>query len=1389
MSDQQSSTPADGSDSKHRKRQSISKAAPSSDDPKPSTSGGGKRRSGHFASKSVNVFNAPIGSAGSVGTDTSSSNTSNLDTSNQSRRKSSTSGHRKSQSVAANTRGTEGSAAGDTSALNNLQQMIDSMKSLPPKTSDDIPSGQQRSTSAGRGHRKSMSSGFSPTTAASAVPSLNSIADQDESLNQSFRQISLGSQGADASGVPPANMRYQQKPDEDGFDYEVPEDDYAYYGGYSQQRQAQQRMRPAQNWQFPPQQVALPTADPMSPSFQQGRPRLHIGHRRTPSELTPLMTEQLALQQQIELLQQQQQMLQQNPMMQMQMQQQMIPGQPNMAGGHRRHQSQQVSAFPTMPAPTGADGARIGHNRRHSANIAGNRNNSISGFQFPPPPQMPQDQGQRGHARRGSRNVDGNWRTQSIGGDTSAFVPQQQQYPQTMRNPAMNGGGKMGSFAMPPATGIPGMPAMAMMIPPNMAMNAQQMNVNSRKSLFAPYLPQASLPMLLQTGKLVMGTLRINKRNRSDAYVSTEILDADIYICGSKDRNRALEGDVVAVELLDVDEVWSSKREKEEKKRKKEEGPEGNGISGGNGHMGHQRSYSISSTAAGGKKNEKKKDDVEVEGQGLTLFDDEEVNDDQRPQFAGHIVAVMERMPGQMFAGTLGLLRPSSAATKERQDQERRDRGESEPQQNRKPDRPKIVWFKPQDKRVPLIAIPTEQAPNDFIDDPDKYVDHLFVACIKRWPITSLHPFGTLVSGIGKMGEIEVETEALLKDNNFGQEDFADNITKTLPPIPLSISEHETSYRRDLRGERVFTIDPASAKDLDDAIHIRRVNDGNFQVGVHIADVSFFVKPNTGVDREARKRATSVYLVQRAVPMLPQALCEELCSLNPAEDRLAFSVVWTLNEDARVLDTWFGKTIIRSRAKLSYVNAQAVIEGRSLSNENVKFTEDVTADNIQNDILAFHALAQKMRERRFENGSLSIKSQKLVFDLDDQGTPIDSKVFEAREANKLIEEFMLLANISVAQRIAQHFPEQALLRRHPEPIERRLLGFQEHARRLGYTVDISSGGALQESFNAIDDPDVRTFLQLLAVKPMKRAKYFCSGLLDIAKYHHYALNVPLYTHFTSPIRRYADVIVHRQLEAALMGDTTFSMDIESVAKTASHCNLKKDAARLAQEQSIHLFLCVLIHNTTISQGSVVRVGTVLRVLDSAFDVYIADLGIEKRVHMDQIPVENHVYDERALVLQIFWQKGVDTVEWLEENGEPILAHRNLVLGAGRSQPKVSEEKKETAAAATNAPAPADVSTFSAQDESALFDDDEEDDDDDIEVVGPALSSVSDALKAIEPGTIRAKPAQAIKFDNISSNNGHYIQSVKELSKVPVIVSVDMGKSPPVIKVTAVNPFA
>jgi protein SSD1 len=587
---------------------------------------------------------------------------------------------------------------------------------------------------------------------------------------------------------------------------------------------------------------------------------------------------------------------------------------------------------------------------------------------------------QGGHARTGSRNFDGNWRNQGQGqGQTQdQGMAQQSNFQPGHRARGSMSGQSIGSIGSFQYTGQPQLVQLPnnMMMPnmfPGQQLNpmqfnqlqalqaaqlngqgfvglggsqhaqlAQQQQQPQRKTLFTPYLPQATLPALLGEGQLVSGILRVNKKNRSDAYVSTQELDADIFICGSKDRNRALEGDLVAVELLDVDEVWTQKREKEEKKKRKDitdtRSGSTNGTSQSNANGDDNTAPDGSIRRRGSlrqRPTQKKNDDVEVEGQSLLLVEEEEISDESKPLYAGHIVAVIERVAGQMFSGTLGLLRPSSQATKEKQEAERaaRDGGSGRHQDNRQQEKPKIVWFKPTDKRVPLIAIPTEQAPRDFVEKHQDYADRIFVACIKRWPITSLHPFGTLVEQLGRMGDLKVETDALLRDNNFSSDEFSDAVIKGVPVQDWSLAkEDETaiSARRDFREEKVFTLDLDASAELATAVHVKSQADDKIEIGVHVVDVTHFVKPNSLPDREAKKRGTAVHLVDRACALLPPKIAKEVCALVTGEDRLTVSVVFQVNANSGSVstdDVWIGKSIVKSAGKLSLKEINDALSG------------------------------------------------------------------------------------------------------------------------------------------------------------------------------------------------------------------------------------------------------------------------------------------------------------------------------------------------------------------------------------------------------------------------------------------------------------------------------
>lgn len=1100
--------------------------------------------------------------------------------------------------------------------------------------------------------------------------------------------------------------------------------------------------------------------------------------------------------------------------------------------------AQTSTDMPPPPAPS--RGGRGGHGRSQS--MAVNGRGGARGFGDMG------DFGRRGgHARTGSRNFEGNWRTQGQSPDQSGNAGQPQGFqPGHRAQGSMNQSvSSLGGFQYNPnQPQLMGMPNQ--MVVPQMygqqlnpmqqlqALQAAQMNgqqiqglqssqhagglggqqqQQQRKTLFTPYLPQASLPALLGDGQLVSGILRVNKKNRSDAYVTTSdgILDADIFICGSKDRNRALEGDLVAVELLDVDEVWAQKREKEEKKKRKDI----TDTRSGSTNQGHRDTGNNddSNAAEGGirrrgslrqRPTQKKNDDVEVEGQSLLLVEEEEINDEQKPLYAGHVVAVVERVAGQMFSGTLGLLRPSSQATKEKQEAERaaRDGGNSRHNDSRQHEKPKIVWFKPTDKRVPLIAIPTEQAPRDFVEKHQDYADRIFVACIKRWPITSLHPFGTLVEQLGRMGDLKVETDALLRDNNFSSDEFSDAVLRSVGLQDWSLAKEDEasiSARRDFREETSFTIDYNGGAEFGNAVHVKSRPDGKIDVGIHIPDVTHFVKPNSLVDREAKKRGTSVQLINRFCALLPPKLAGEVCSLTPDQERLTVSVVFSVNPHTGAVaegDSWVGRSIIKSAGKVS------------LSDIDNALTEPSAYDNAAvpvKSIQILHAVSQKFRETRLGAGGEPIAPLRLLQQLDDENNPVQHNLFDSTQALELVEELMHKANAYVAQRLAQGLPEKALLRRQAVPIPRRLQTFVERMTAIGYDIDSSGSGALQNSLFKVDDPDLRKGMETLLLKSMHKAKYFITGKTGKLLWPHYALNLPLYTHFTSPTRRYADIIVHRQLEAVLSeGKAEYTEDMENLVKTVEAVNTKKESAQNAQEQSVHIESCRDMDKKRQEvNGDLIAEGIVLCVYESAFDVLIPEWGFEKRVHCDQLPLKKAEFRKEKRVLELYWEKGVPSSAYVPEDERPKAAasqRMNNAMAAQRQAEEAERQRKEREEAARKQ---TETGTISTDDVDALFDDDEDNTSDVTEAMAgaslaerptqsvpgsPSRSSNADGLHrtrsdskvpvtdAVE--TRLNNKEKYLKLFTLREEGGDYIQDVTEMTRVPVILKTDLSKSPP-----------
>ncbi|KAJ2685115.1 hypothetical protein IWW39_004484 [Coemansia spiralis] len=772
--------------------------------------------------------------------------------------------------------------------------------------------------------------------------------------------------------------------------------------------------------------------------------------------------------------------------------------------------------------------------------------------------------------------------------------------------------------------------------------------------LYEAYYEPNVVRRLIEAGQLVRGVVRLNPKNRADAYVSLDetpshnarrlypaLLDYDvgggddIYLCGEASRNRAIFGDVVAVRILPKKAARNLYREncapndrrmsrlREERKARLEA-------------MADQVA-SESDTSA-----------LESNCSGGSASSERRI-----PEVFGTVVAILARNEDRCFTGTLSADLPMSVR--------------KHTLFLRLLDNP-VMWFKPINSALPFMTVPLRDIPTEVRRH--KIKQHCTVR-MGAWHSCDPLPSASFVRALDERGSIDAETTLILEENAVCYDPFTPNVLRCLPKLPWRIPERELRCRTDLRGDCIFTIDPPTARDLDDAVSCTPLPNGNVLIGVHIADVSFFVRPQTALDKQARQRATTTYMVQKAIPMLPSILCEDLCSLNPGVDRLAFSVMWEMDpESATVRSTWFGRTIINSACKLAYDDAQSVIEGNRLGSgiECFEFTNGSNKPasarrrtQIESSIRWFFKLSKVMRKRRFDSGALSLSSVKLSFNLDSLGAPVSCQPYAIKDSNRLIEEFMLLANMSVAARIEATFPDASLLRRHSPPLQRRL---DETCQQLGNAgIDIVPGSArdIQHSLEQIEDPDIRFTVESLLTGPMQRAAYFSThSIADRSGYQHYALNVPLYTHFTSPIRRYADIIVHRTLEASLaafgnhvIGDhpllpalyspyfprtladgslTVSGKDAQSllipnsktIADIAHQCNLRKDAAKKAQDASSKLFLVNYLAQKAaqFDTPGVVSLAIVTKIKADGFVLTVPMFGIESLIYMDRLADKN-----------------------------------------------------------------------------------------------------------------------------------------------------------------------
>jgi len=459
----------------------------------------------------------------------------------------------------------------------------------------------------------------------------------------------------------------------------------------------------------------------------------------------------------------------------------------------------------------------------------------------------------------------------------------------------------------------------------------------------------------------------------------------------------------------------------------------------------------------------------------------------------------------------------------------------------------KYAFLVPDDTSVPIdIYIPVSGLNN--AKNGEKAV-----AKITDWPEHSKNPFGEVIEVLGKPGENDVEMNSILADFDFPVS-FPKRVEKEAEKIASSIMKDDISGRKDFRQVYTCTVDPADAKDFDDALSIKKLENGNWEVGIHIADVSYYVRPGSDLDQEAYERGTSVYLVDRVIPMLPEKLSNELCSLKPNEDKLCYAAVFEIDEEANILHEWFGRTVIHSNFRFNYEEVQDIIEGKDHESKS--------------EILQLHKLAVKLRALRFKNGAIAFSSEEVKFKLDENGKPIEAYIKEQKDSNRMIEDFMLLANKKVAERIGRkrgrQEPRTFVYRIHDQPNPDKLQTFAEFVKKLGYKMQTETQKSISFSLNKlfidIKGKGEENMIEAIAIRTMAKAEYSTQNI------GHYGLSFKYYSHFTSPIRRYPDLMVHRLLDMYLNGHV--SVDPNVIEKNCKHASELERKALGAERASI-----------------------------------------------------------------------------------------------------------------------------------------------------------------------------------------------------------------------------
>jgi ribonuclease R/exosome complex exonuclease DIS3/RRP44 len=496
---------------------------------------------------------------------------------------------------------------------------------------------------------------------------------------------------------------------------------------------------------------------------------------------------------------------------------------------------------------------------------------------------------------------------------------------------------------------------------------------------------------------------------------------------------------------------------------------------------------------------------------------------------------------------------------------------------------------------------------------------------IEDWPKRADSPFGIIKDVLGKPGEHDTEIHSILAEYGLPHE-FPVHVERAANKLDTSIQEDEIKKRRDMREVLTFTIDPKNAKDFDDALSFQTLENGNYEIGIHIADVSHYVKPGTTLDDEAYERATSVYLVDRVVPMLPEILSNGACSLRPNEEKYTFSAVFEINDKAEVLKQWFGRTVTYSDKRFAYEEAQVIIETKgneipadiSLTGEAYTVSDDIVQATLKLD-----ELAKIMRGKRMNQGAISFDKVEVRFNLDENNNPEGVYFKTQKDANKLIEEFMLLANRRVAAFIGKQRPEKTFVYRiHDEPDVEKLANLQTIISRFGYSLNLKSRKSTTSSLNQLleDVKGKQNMVDTLAIRSMSKAKYTTNNI------GHYGLAFDYYSHFTSPIRRYPDVMVHRLLQYYLDGGQ--SANAEEFEERCEHSSKMEALAANAERDSIKYMQIKFMQDHKDEEF----VGVISGVTEWGIYVEIISNKCEGMVRIREIKDDYYTFDEKQYAL-------------------------------------------------------------------------------------------------------------------------------------------------------------